>query len=135
VQLIAPALASRGDHQVGPARADGLDESGDVGWLVRAVGVDEDDDLGGGGGDRDSKRVALAAAVVLDDAGAMLDGDLARAVARVAVDHENLVGVGPARVHDRADDAFLVLCRDHDGGARGGHDGRMLRSLLILLSS
>ena len=81
-----------------------------------------------GGGDRDSKRVALAAAVVLDDAGAMLDRDLARAVARVAVDHENLVGVGPARVHDRADDAFLVLCRDHDGGARGGHDGRMLRS-------
>jgi len=122
VELIAAAFAARGDDQVGLAGADGLDEFRDVGGLVRAVGVDEDDNLGGGGSNRHPQRVPLTAAVVHDDPGAVLDGDIARAVARVAVDHENLVGVGAARVDDRTDDALFVLGGNHDGDARGGHD-------------
>ena len=71
--------------------------------------------------ERQPQRLALAAAVVLDDARAVLEGDLARAILRVAVDDQHLVGVRLHRVDDLADQPFFILGRDDNGDTRIGH--------------
>ena len=71
--------------------------------------------------ERQPQRLALAAAVVQDDARAVLDGDLARAIARVAVDDQHLVGVRLHLVDDLADQSFFVLGRDDNGDTECGH--------------
>ena len=54
------------------------------------------------------------------------DGDVARAIARVAVDDEHLVGVRPDRVDDLADQPFFVLGGDDNGDtSRSGHGQRV----------
>src|SRR5262244_332183 len=66
-----------------------------------------------------SKRLAFAFAAVELDAGAAFDRDVARAVRRMAVDHEDFVGVRTHAVDDFADQPFFVFCRDDNGDAGG----------------
>ncbi len=61
--------------------------------------------------------------VVEHDARAVRRGDLARAVARVAVDDEHLVGVRPDGVDDLADQAFFVPGGNDDGDRWQGKAG------------
>jgi hypothetical protein len=93
------------------SRFDRRDERGDVLRIVRAVGVDEDDDAGGGGVDREPERLALAAAVVLNDARAVLEGDVARPIARVAVHDQHFVRVRSHRLDNLADESLPHLWR------------------------
>ena len=55
--------------------------------------------------------------LVEHDARAVRGGDLARAIARVAVDDEHLVGVRPDGVDDLADQPFFIPGGDDDGDA------------------
>ena len=70
---------------------------------------------------RQPQRVALALAAVEDDARAVRDGDVARAVPRVAVDDQHLVGVRLHRVDDLADQPFFILGGDDNGDTWIGH--------------
>ena len=67
--------------------------------------------------ERQAQRLALALAAVLDDARAVRGGDLARAVARMAVDDQHLVGVRLHLVDDLADQPFFVFRGDDNGDA------------------
>ena len=51
----------------------------------------------------------------------MLDGDFPRAIARAAIHHEHLVGKGPHRIDDLADEAFLIFGGDDHGDTGVAH--------------
>jgi hypothetical protein len=121
LQLVAAALAARPDHHVGLPGPQRRHQLRDVRRIVRSIGVDEHDDLVRRLLERHPQRLAFAAAVVLDDAGAVLDGDRARAIARVPVHHQYFVAVGLHRVDDLADQSFFIPGRDDDGDAGVGH--------------
>ena len=79
--------------------------------------------------EREAQGLALAAPAVADDARAVRDGDVARAVPGVAVDDEHLVGVRLHRVDDLANQPFFVLGGDDNGDTGIGHRlGQSVRS-------
>src|SRR4029079_13858915 len=80
--------------------------------VVRAVGIDEHEDAGGRGLDRQPHRLPLAAAVVLNDLGAVLDGDGPGPITRVPVDDEHFIAVRTHGIDDFADQPFFVLGGD-----------------------
>ena len=121
MQLVAAAFAARADDQVGLAGPDRRDQRRDVARIVRSVRVDEHDDVAGRFVERQAQRVALALAAVEDDPRAVLQGDVARAIRRVAVDDEHLVGIRLDGIDDLADQPFFILGGDDNSDMRVEH--------------
>ena len=94
-------------------------EQADLLGALRAVGVERDDDVARRGLDAALDRLALAAALLRDDAGVGTAGayGLDGAIGRTAVDEHDLVLTRDPREHER-DVRGLVECRDHDAHAR-----------------
>ena len=88
--------------------------------IGRAVGVEHHDDVAGDGGEAGAQGVALAAAVLGEDAdiGVGMAGCIDRFVLGVAVDEDHLVQVLAAAGRARADVAGLVHRRDDDADLR-----------------
>ena len=103
VQLVAAAFAARPHDHIGLAGHNRRDHRGNIFRLVRSVGVDEDDHIAGRFIERQPERFAFALAVIEHDARAMVDRNLPRAIARMTVHHENLVGIRADGVDDFAD--------------------------------
>ena len=130
-----PALdVSRAQHQVRPARQDGLQERRQEPHRVTEVGVDLDHDVGlpsqnvPEGGHVGASQALFGPAMKDRDAGVVagqLVGQIAGSVGRAVVDDED-IGLRHRRedrLDDRADVLALVVGRNEHPDARGGGCG------------
>ncbi|MEL7641693.1 MAG: hypothetical protein AAGU21_18820 [Solidesulfovibrio sp.] len=98
---------------VGLAVEDRPQERGDIGRVMGTVGIDENDDVPGDMLDGFAQGIPLALAVVEDDRDAQAFGDGAGLVRRMAVHHQQFIGMGPAPRDDLAEHHRFVLGRYH----------------------
>ena len=126
-------VAGAVDH-IGLAPDDRLDQARVVLGVVLEIGVLDDHDLAARLRQRGADRRPLAAVPLVEagpdrQAGGELGQDLARAVARAVVHHDDLL-VDRHRQHapqQRFQGGVLVVNRDEDGKERGTQDGPRIR--------
>ena len=121
MELVAAAFAARAYHHVRVACEDRRYHRWDIFRLVRAIRVDENDDFARGLVQRHSERLAFAFSVVQRHSGAVLHGNFARPISRMAVDHKDLVCVRTYRFNDFADQTLFVSGRNDNGDSGCGH--------------
>jgi hypothetical protein len=119
----AIACESRADHDVGSTIAQRLEKPRQLGRTIAIVAVEEHDHVGARCLSEPGETGATVAALGLEyDPRAATFGNVARTVARVAVDDEDLGDVRPRDVVEHPSDRLCLVVRgDDDGNAQLRH--------------